>query len=89
MQLESAVRVLSVAGIKPPEGPGVQVNVGIMSSIGREFLDRTGHTLRTKEDRAEYERLNAQGVFASDGWPGYILDYSPQDDSPEQVPHEP
>jgi len=80
VSLEASKHLLSVSGIAPPQGPGVSVNVGIMSPEGAAWARRTNQTIRTREDREEFERLKEQGAFEGSGPVGYVVDWSPQDD---------
>jgi hypothetical protein len=81
VSLDAAQRILDVANIRPPQGPGanVNVNVGVMTPEGAAWKRRTNQIITTREDREEYERLSAQGAFEGGGLVGYILDFSEYD----------
>jgi hypothetical protein len=77
VKLDAAKHLLACSGIKPPDGPGTRINIAVMSPDAVAWQKRTGQTIRTRQDREEFEQLKAQGALA--GIPGYVLDWSPQD----------
>jgi hypothetical protein len=84
VQLEAAVRVLDIQGVKPPQGPGPRVNVGIGIVGGI-----AGLVVCTREQRDAYEQLKASGALDGSRV-GYVVDWSPPEGAPpERIAHQP
>jgi hypothetical protein len=84
--LEAAERIAAIGNIRPPPAstaPNVSVNIGFMSPDAVAFYDRTHMTLRTKADRAEFDRLAEKGAFGTggSGFKGYVVDLSEYEDN--------
>jgi hypothetical protein len=65
VSFEAARRVLDVVGVKPPDGPGPQVNIGIGVFPSRHIIDRGAPPEQVKAIKSEW---------ASYGGSGYLID---------------
>jgi hypothetical protein len=78
VQLDAAKHVLAISNIRPPDGPGTRVTIGIGAFPTRHVLT---------DEMSPEEVKSIKDEWANYGGPGYLIDWREDRDEPKQVEH--